>query len=448
MLLRFGVENHRSIKNYQQLLLTASAFKERSETLLQTDDPKVLVVPVMALYGANAAGKSTVIDAMCHMRNAILHSHSRGSASAGTSFHPFSLDERSKARPSRYDVDFDLDGIRYHYGFTLDASKICEEWLFATPLHKSRKTRQTWLHRMSDDTSIYFGKELKGENKLIEKIVRKNSLFLSAAAQNAHPQLSKIHEYFQNKFLAKASTADGISMGVAVARFFDKNPHLESKAIDFLRTADTGIAGIRYEVPPVYEKMKKFLPDFDEMMERHGIFFLTDDERSVEDDLRSAALMHKGEADRDYEVSLQNESAGTLALLSVIGPILKLLAAGGALLVDELSNALHPLMSRKIVELFSDPRINVGKAQLIFSTHDTNLLSDGLFRRDQIWFAEKDREGSTHLFPLTDIEVDKRDNLEKGYLQGRFGAVPFFGDIDEQWTAAEDVKARNAGGQG
>jgi AAA15 family ATPase/GTPase len=134
-------------------------------------------------------------------------------------------------------------------------------------------------------------------------------------------------------------------------------------------------------------------------------------------------------------------------LLEVIGPVLQCLATGGALLVDELSNALHPLMSRKIVELFSDPRINVGRAQLIFSTHDTNLLGSGLFRRDQIWFAEKDREGATHLFPLTDIDVDKRDNLEKGYLQGRFGAVPFFGVVDEQWTSAEEVTSRKAKGR-
>lgn len=437
MLLRFGVENHRSIRNYQELLLTASAFKEHGNILLPSSDAKVHVVPTAAIYGANAAGKSTLLDAIRFMQDVVVHSHSRGNASGGTAFYPFALDDDSKDRSSRYDIDFELDEIRYHYGFRLDGKQINEEWLYATPLTKSRKTRQTWFHRTDDGDAIYFGKELKGENKLIERIVRKNSLFLSAAAQNSHPQLSIIYTYFAEKMRLSSPLSDSTVLGNSVALFFEEHKQLEAPAIEFLRMGDTGISGMKFKSVPISDSAKNSLGDFADASNRYGMNSVPDD--ILGNGIKTAVLLHKGANGKDYELALRNESAGTQALLSALGQIMQCLMAGGVLVVDELSNSLHPLMSRKVVTLFADPDINVGRAQLIFSTHDTNLLCDGLFRRDQIWFAEKDREGATHLYPLTDIEVDKRDNLEKGYLQGRFGAVPFFGNIDEKSTSASDV---------
>lgn len=440
MLLRFGVENHRSIRNYQELLMTAAPFKERGETLLMSTDQKTSVVPTAAVYGANAAGKSTILDAMQFMRSSIVSSHSMGPASGGTPYVPFLLDDDSRTKPSRYDVDLEIDDTRYHYGFKLDGKRVNEEWLIAIPLTKARRSRQTWFHRVEGESSIYFGKELKGENKLIEKIVRDNSLFLSAAAQNAHPQLLKIYEYFQRRFMVPNLPDLAPSLGMSVARFFSAHQQFEAQAIEFLKAGDTGISGISYTDLRVSDKAKTFLNEFNEILKRHSLM----DSDEILQDRKTAALSHRGSNGKEYKLDIDRESAGTKAMLSTIGPILMCLESGGLLVVDELSNSLHPLMSRKIVGLFSDPSINVGKAQLIFSTHDTNLLCDNLFRRDQIWFAEKDREGTTHLYPLTNIEVDKRANVEKGYLHGRFGAIPFFSVIDEAWMESDEVQDANS----
>jgi len=436
MLIRFGVENHNSLRNYQELLLTAGPFKEPAFSLLASADTRVGLVPAVAVYGANAAGKSTVLAAMTFMRNVIVESHKYGNASGGTPYAPFALDSTSRSRSSKYDIDFELDDTRFHYGFRIDGKSVNEEWLFATLLTKRRRTKQTWFHRSDAFDGIYFGKALRGENKTIERMVRSNSLFLSAAAQNAHPQLSKIHEYFDKQVLSVGSLPRTLSLSAKVAAFFKENHQLEERAIDFLRMADTGIAGIKYKSAVPDQRLCASLsavtgtPSFGVSEAISGM--------AAGQSTMETVLLHKGEKGSYFELPLETESTGTKALLAAIGEIVQKLQTGGVLLVDELSNALHPLMSRKIVQLFSDPTVNTGKAQLIFSTHDTNLLCGGLFRRDQIWFAEKDREGATHLYPLTDIEVDKRDNLEKGYLQGRFGAVPFFSDIDEQWVSKED----------
>ncbi|TCW79781.1 ATP-binding protein [Burkholderia sp. SRS-46] len=436
MLLRFGVENHKSIRNYQELLVTAASFKDGASRLLHTADARVKTVPVVAIYGANASGKSTLLDALRFMRNAVRYSHSRGDATGdSTPYQPFALDEVSSSRPSRYDIDVEFDETRFHYGFALDGTKINEEWLYAIPLNKSRKTRQTWFHRTDDGEPIYFGKELKGENKLIEKIVRPNSLFLSAAAQNAHQQLSKLYDYIVSKINVISTETSSNSLGPQVAGFFQKHKDLESDALEFLRIADTGIAGVRYENVEMSEKTKNFLEEFKTFLERHSIPSKPGADEQLK---RKASFTHRGVDNKEYRLDLESESEGTKAILSAIGPILYALRSGGVLLIDELSNSLHPLMSRKLVSLFNDKDINVGAAQLIFSTHDTNLLCSGVFRRDQIWFAEKDREGATHFFPLTEISVDQRDNLEKGYLQGRFGAIPFFSKFDVQWDLTEE----------
>lgn len=438
MLLRFGVENHKSIRNYQELLLTASHFKENAESLLSTGDSRIKAVPVAAIYGANASGKSTLLDAMRFLQSAVQYSHSRGDATGGTTYSPFALDDVSKSHPSRYDIDIEIEETRFHYGFVLDGEKINEEWLFAIPLNKSRKTRQTWFHRVDDGSPIYFGKELKGENKLIEKIVRGNSLFLSAAAQNAHPQLLKIYDFLISNIRILRTNNLFSPLGRDVANFFQKNSDLEAKAVEFMSVADTGISGITYQNEEQDERLKNFVEDFNNFLKRYSIPSADDSKDSPR---REASFMHRGVDGKEYKLDINSESEGTKAILSAIGPMLLTLKSGGVLVIDELSNSLHPLMSRKLVGLFSDPTINIGNAQLIFSTHDTNLLCEGTFRRDQIWFAEKDREGATHFFPLTEIEVDRRDNLEKGYLQGRFGAIPFFSDIDIQWIEQKAVEA-------
>lgn len=439
MLLRFGVENHGSIRTYQEISLVASKLKDSARSLFnvqgtpgESDDvaanhAQILVAPVLALYGANASGKTTVLKAFDFFVSGILVSHSGSSSSEGTDYEPFRLDEESRTRPSRYDADFVLGNLRYHYGFSVDGKRVVSEWLYSFPLGKPRQVRTVLFHRdASEADEFYFGKPLKGENKQISKLVRPNSLYLSAAAQNAHPQLSPIFEFFASKVSRRLDNSEGRALlPDQLLAYFGDNTERREKALQFLRAADIGISGIDFSKVPVEEKDQIFMLELEKLVNRHVKG--SSDLNLVKKERAKVQLLHSGLDNRSYPVPIRHESAGTISLLRLLGPAITRLAEGGVLVIDELNSTLHPLVSRELIALFSNPETNPGKAQLIFSTHDTNILSEKVLRRDQIWFAEKDHVGSTHLYSMSAIKVRATDNLEAGYLAGRFGAIPFFG---------------------
>lgn len=445
MLIRFGVENHGSIASYQELLMTVTSLKDDEEGLLVVDSGEggrqddttrkpLRLVPVAAIYGANAAGKSTLLKAFDFFTRGIVSSHASVAAAKGTPYAPFLLDEDSRRRPSRYDVDIVLSGIRYHYGYSLNGEVIVNEWLYSYPLGSSRQIRSTLFSRKTSEKSssveIYFGKGLRGENRQIAKLVRPNSLFLSVAAQNAHPQLTPLFDFFNDKVARRLhDTESPAGLAQQLFAYFGTDERRKSIALDFLKAADIGIRGIDFSKTPIDEKSKVLMQEFEQLLNRHlpenaeSPFQLgAADRERVEADLQ-----HIGFGSKSYPIKLSRESAGTLSLLRLIGPAFVRLQEGGVLVIDELNSTLHPLVSRELIRLFSRPKTNPGKAQLLFTTHDTNLLSGGLVRRDQIWFAEKNQEGSTHIYALSDIKVRAGDDFERGYLTGRFGAVPFIG---------------------
>jgi hypothetical protein len=206
-----------------------------------------------------------------------------------------------------------------------------------------------------------------------------------------------------------------------------------------LRAADLGIVGldVREEdvLPPPPSSLSKeervLIEEFTSTMRRFA-------ERAKQLGHASSfpeknlvlSLVHKGSSDRSVPFGLENESDGTLAFYGLLGPMVQVVGSGGTLFVDELDASLHPQLALAIVSVFNDPKLNPGGAQIIFATHDTNLLDKASLRRDEIWFTEKDAEGGTHLYPLTDFKPRKNENLERGYLQGRYGAVPFVGSTD------------------
>ena len=194
MLLRFGVSNHLSIRDYQELSLSASSLKERQDEKLIAcaAAPTKHVVPSVVIYGANASGKSNLIDAMGAMQYHVLHLKLWGSQAARYRRHPFRLDEDSPRSPSRFDIDFLLDGVRHHYGFEASDSAFESEWLYAFP----KSYRQTLFERTGDE--FHFGRGLRGQNRVIASLTRPNSLFVSAAAQNDHEQLTKVFSYFRS----------------------------------------------------------------------------------------------------------------------------------------------------------------------------------------------------------------------------------------------------------
>lgn len=453
MLLRFGTQNHRSIRDYQEISFLASSLKDNDDGLLNVDlsedhlsvaadsvGAKLSVLPVVAIYGSNAAGKSTILKAFDFFVDAILSSHLGTAKRYGTPYTPFLLNEYSRHDPSSYDADFIIDGARYHYGFTLDGNSILTEWLYSFNLAAKRQSRTVLFHRDHTlEEPLYFGKGLKGDNKRISKSMRPNSLFLSIAAQNDHPQLSVVFKYISEMI---STRLEQLGNPGAVTRqlvaYFGKNKARKETAFEFLRAAEIGITDIDFSEVPYEEKTKLLLSEFESMISKHMPNIIADSDFKVKTE---AKVLHLGENDKGYPIDLEFESSGTLALLQILGPVFNRLTHGGALIVDELNICLHPLVSKELIKLFSSPTTNPGKAQLIFSTHDTGMLTGGTLRRDQIWFVEKDKSGASSIYPLSDFKVRSTDNFEKGYKDGRFGAAPDFNLFQARFSEA----LRNAG---
>jgi AAA15 family ATPase/GTPase len=435
MLLRFGASNHRSIREYQEINFTASSLKDSEEGLLSLDnnsDPNQLtvssrlkVLPVIAIYGSNAAGKSTTLNALDFYVDAIIHSHNRVAKRKGTQYSPFMLDKHSRNSESSYDSDFVIEDTRYQYGFKVDGECVTCEWLYAFNLNSKRQVRTVLFHRdRTEEEEFYFGGSLKGDNKRIVKSVRDNSLYISVAAQNAHPVISDIYDYFLTKVSTRLEReVNNITISRQLNDFFSASENNRAKAFEFLRSADIGVGDLVFSPAERDEETLSLLKDVEQIFAKHfeGKNFDGFDMDHVE-----ARLLHTGEGDELYPIDLMHESTGTLALLQLLGPVLTALTTGGMLIVDELNISLHPVVAREIVKLFSSPETNPGQAQLFFTTHDTGMLTDGVLRRDQIWFVEKSKSGATKLFPLSDIKVRATDNFEKGYIEGRFGATPIF----------------------
>ncbi len=304
--------------------------------------------------------------------------------------------------------------MRYQYGFEVTDDCVLEEWLFAWPNGK----KQVWFER--DGIEYKFGDNLKGDNKVVEGVTRTNALFLSTAVQFNHPQLHAIFSWFRamrpinfGDSLATVHTEQAIARLLEPSEqrsLFDDETQedpLPERFLTLLRSADLGIVDLKVEKSQPIEKPRR-----SSRIQFH--------------------LKHQSDADEAW-LPLEQESKGTRTLFRFAFPILEAIRDGGVLLCDELEASLHPSLAQQIVRQFNDPTTNPHNAQLIFTTHDTNLLGTTLgepaLRRDQVWLTEKDHQGATVLYPLTDYKPRKAENLERGYIQGRYGAIPFLGDF-------------------
>ncbi len=412
MLLRFGVSNHLSIRDYQELSLAASSLKERQEEKLIRCEavPTKHVVPSVVIYGANASGKSNLIDAIATMRGMVLLSQTKGEPDGGVPRHPFRLDENSPRLPTRFDIDFLIDGVRYHYGFEASDSAFEAEWLYTIP----KSHRQMLFERTGDE--FRFGRGLRGQNRVIARLTRPNSLFVSAAAQNGHEQLSKVFGYFSS---LRAIWSIAVPEEAVSSRISEDK--LDDRVIDFLGKIDTGVIGYRQKESELSEEMQGIQRELFTLFKKIS----GTETPEVKDKHVTIELRHRGRGGSPFYLELDSESAGTRRLLIVLDLAFRALDEGAPLFIDELDASLHTRAAEAVLKLFCSRETNPKGAQLISTTHDTNLLNSSLLRRDEVWFTEKDTEGSTQLYPLIDIRTRRGDNIEKGYLQGRYGAVPF-----------------------
>lgn len=423
MLMRFGVENHLSIKEYQEFSMVASSLKDPASYLISVPGIEKSILPIGVIYGANASGKSNVLAAWSFFRVIILESHGASSRQPGIPREPFRLDPETANTPSRFDCDVIIAGKRHHYGFVLDNDRVLEEWLYVYPEGR----RQIWFHRSHENQPEFsFGTNLKGKKQTLSEFTAPNSLFLSTAASNKHEQLTPIRNYFRNNQRIIFSTLPS-NHSPPLSKEDVENSARRQRMVNFLAEGDTGIIDIKLESSAIPEKVLTMRKEFIAVFEKYSDEPVKEWNPSTEEEIQ---LGHRGKSGQKIFLDMEDESLGTLSLLTIMGPVFDALDQGGTLWVDELSANMHPLLARQIVALFGSQEANPHGAQLICATHDTHLLHEELLRRDQIWFTEKDLEGATKLYPLTDYHVRSGGNLAKEYLQGRYGAIPYLGSLE------------------
>lgn len=420
MIISFEVENYRSIYERQVVSFVASSLKDCEDGIIETDAiSEGRILPALLFYGSNAAGKSNLVKAISSMIETILFSQARGlPESKIPTRKPFLLDKAAMDKPTVFEMNFVLDGVRFNYGFSLLEASVAEEWLYSYPHGTPRRLYER------EGMEFSFGRSLKGRNAAIADLTRENSLFLSAAAQNRHEFLTPIFNFFDS---IQIETSLSMSGSAAERRIkTEHNMVIDAEVIEFLREINTGISGYRTKDQEVSEEARELtrklnlavLPVMKEFDENFELPDADDVEKVIE-------LEHQGDSGEKVHFPLNLESAGTLRLLSALPKVLGVLKTGGIIIVDELDLSLHTQAAEKLLRLFCNRENNPKGAQLFATTHDTNLLESDCLRRDQVWFVSKDFGGSTEVYPLTDIQTRASDNIEKGYLQGRFGATPF-----------------------
>ncbi|MDA3643675.1 AAA family ATPase [Saccharopolyspora indica] len=430
MLRSFRLGNHRSFLTEQELLLMPRFDKSR------------YVLPVTAVYGANASGKSNLLSGLAFMQSAVRSSFQRWDALEGVPRTPFKLASAAAGTPSVFVVEFKTGGVAYTYGFAMDDERIGEEWLYSYP----EKRKRIVFERTGSE--VKFGSTLrdaKGELGVLGQMTRGNALLLSVAVQLNLEFAMPAYRFITRDLIFSSSEGLSNPRTEALGRFIVRDPNNQRRVVDLLRAADLGITDLLVEEDedPMWSRSveraeaelqkidAKMADDVDEEYRnsvRDRLNFLRD---SGPRKIHRVKTVH-GDLAAPFDVA--EESQGTRSWLRLIPIALGALDRGSVLLVDEIDSSLHPLLTARLVGLFRDERTNPNGAQLIFTTHDTSLLGtmlgDEVLKRDEVWFVSKEERGDTSLYALSDFKPRKEENAERRYLQGSYGAVPFV-DHDE-----------------
>jgi len=417
MLIEFSVTNYRSFLTTQSLTLTANSAielqEENSFVSLVSNLPRLLRSSVV--YGPNAAGKSNLIQAISFMKGFVLSSAKESQEGEKIDTTPFLFNQQSRQNPSEFEVLFIQDGIRYQYGFAVKSERVTGEWLFAYPGGRAQKWFERNYNPETKKNIWYFGPKFTGRRKVWQEATRNNALFLSTAIQLNNEQLKPVFNWFDHK-LHVIDQGENISPGFSAGECEEEEK--KKKILKFMNAANLSITDI-------FLKKKEFstkdLPDEMPQNLKEKISKELDGKK-----LTSLFFTHpSSDTGEDVVLEFDEESAGTRKLFALAGPWLDVLGNGLVLFVDELDASLHPLLVRFLLNLLHNPETNRHNAQLVFTTHDTTVLDQTLMRRDQVWFVEKDAENATCLYPLSDYKPRKGEALQKGYLYGRYGALPF-----------------------
>lgn len=422
MLLEFRVQNYRSIRDEQALNLIASGDKELAATHQVSTGLRSAphALRTVVVYGPNASGKSSLLRALDYMRAVVAESATVIQPGQTYNVQPFKLDPATAHQPTEFEITFLLSGVRHQYAFAMTSQRIVSESLL---VYRSSKPTQLFSrqHIDGDGDHYEFSTYLTGPRKLWQESTRPNALFLSMAAQLNSEQLSPVFNWIVRNitFLPAGSTVLPDFTTALLATELGR-----ASIREFLSAADISIADVQ-AVPR-------------KGMHAQWVLGASGLQASQEEREFLMPVFEHSTPKGSAKFELHDESEGTQRLYGLIAPVLDCLRDGRVLVVDELDSSLHTLLVRRLVNMFQTPELNPNGAQLIFSTHDTSLLDHTIFRRDQIWFTEKDADQATRLYPLSDFSPRKQEAWERGYLAGRYGAVPFFSD----WPAPAKAGVR------
>jgi uncharacterized protein len=404
MLIEFSVGNYRSFKEVVTFSMVAAPIfvgdnpVNRNNLFLATKEIELL--KSAAIYGANASGKSNLVRAISFMKEFAINSVVGSRSASEIETESYQLNIESEQEPSYFEMVFIIGNTRYRYGFKVDRHSVKSEWLYQT-----LRTKESQLFDRENNEIKVFGKFSEGRS--LENKTRKNALFLSVVAQFNGDIATDVVDWF-NELNIFNNLDDDDYDNLTIEALMEG--HRTQDLIDLVTSLDLGIKDIQMIETPIPE-----VP---------GV---------IAYEVKTAHWKYDGEKNRvdtEYFELHKNESAGTQKLFNISGSLINILQTGQILIVDELDARLHPLISCAIVKLFNSPITNPRNAQLIFTTHDTNLLSANMFRKDQIWFTEKDRYGSTDLYSLVEYDIPDDAPFEQDYIAGKYGAIPFIGDLN------------------
>ncbi|MDB9396817.1 AAA family ATPase [Microcystis aeruginosa] len=411
MLIEFSVGNYRSFKDVVTLSMVAADEAADNDELDKNNVFKVnqnfSLLKSAAIYGANASGKSNLILALYFMQSFVINS-SKLQITDKIDLEKFRLSSETEDKPSFFKIVFYLDNKTYEYSFEVTQERVISEGLSCTP-----KTRKTNIFSREKDKIKYSKSLMKGKD--VKDLTKKNTLFLSIAAQFNDPLAGKILLWFSRLKIISGSQLENLRQ--LSIDYLSREQNLKNEIVFLIKKLDLSIKDMSIEVgrKPL-DNFHKDIPDtvYNSIETYHEKYDLEGKVIGVE----------------SFQLN-KHESRGTQKLFALLAPILSVLKASEVLIIDELDSLLHPLMAIAIIGLFNSQQTNPKNAQLIFATHDVNLLSNQLFRRDQIWFTEKNRQEATDLYSLVEFDIDNNASFEQDYIQGRYGAIPFIGDLSK-----------------
>ena len=414
MLIQFRFENFRSFRDDTVLDFSATKIREHDYHVVRIGDEKIL--PVAGIFGANASGKSNVFKAFKFMCTYVENSFGYGGedgllrmAEKNTLYTPFMFDTESRKAESSFEVFFTRDNNEdsciYNYGFTIGKKRIVEEWL--NRRKASSKTQKKIFYRDGEDVNLD-GLD-SGSAEMIRRSLNKNALIVSLGAMLKIPEATLVKEWFDSAWIIDfGDPAEMTRRGRQLPADFMDGEDARRKVVEYFSSFDPSII--------------RLIPT-----EKHTVDGKT---------YTTVASVHNCTDNMPAEIPLEQESAGTLKMLSMYQALETVLSEGGLLVVDELNSQLHPLLVRKVLLMFLNPEKNKKHAQLLFITHDAWQLSNNLLRRDEIWFTEKDENGVSTLYSLADFvdedgsKIRKDESYEKNYMLGKYGAIPMMREFN------------------